>query len=363
MAASVRSFRPPFCPSADCDSHSSPRPWRFIKKGFFLRDATPRSVQRYRCQHCGRNFSSQTFTTTYWLKKPHLLEPLFMKLVGCMALRQIAREVGVSKSTIQRLTERLGRHCLLLHETLRPKQPQEPLVLDGFRTFEHSQYWPMDLNLVVGPSHYLYGFSDAPLRRSGTMTPKQKEKRALLEKRFGRPDPRATEKSVEELLRRVVPPRTKIELASDDHQAYPRAIRRLKDRVILHTTTSSKEARTPANPLFPVNQADHLIRHSSANHKRETIAFSKRRQGALYRLWVFLIWKNNVKHRSENKRDGPPAKVLGMIKRALTPRQILSRRLFPEHAQLSGWLERCYFARIETAALERNRIHEARYAS
>jgi hypothetical protein len=39
---------------------------------------------------------------------------------------------------------------------------------------------------------------------------------------------------------------------------------------------------TAQNPLFPVNLADLLLRHSSANHKRETIAFSKRRQGAMY---------------------------------------------------------------------------------
>ena len=121
-------------------------------------------------------------------------------------MRQIARETGVSHSTIRRLSDRLGRHCLLFHEAMRPKGcPSEPLVLDGFRTFEHSQYWPLDLNLVVGTSLFVYGFNDAELRRSGTMRPAQAVKRALLEKRFGRPAPGATEQQVHALLARVIP--------------------------------------------------------------------------------------------------------------------------------------------------------------
>jgi len=360
MPASTIESIPPHCPNMDCDSHSSPDTWRFIKKGFFVRDRRPRVVQRYRCQHCHRNFSSQTFSTTYWLKRPDIFKSLFMKTVGCMAHRQIGREAGVSKSTIQRQIARLGRHCLLFNELVRPDLPEECLVLDGFRSFEHSQYWPMDVNLVVGRSGYVYGFSDAPLRRSGTMTPKQKQNRERLETRYGRPDPQATRKSAEEVLRRVIPVGAKVELATDEHPAYPRAIARLTGREIIHSTTSSKAARTPVNPLFPVNQTDHLIRHSSANHKRETIAFSKRRQGAMDRLHVFATWKNNVKHSSENRCDGPPGVALGLIPRALTVGEILGRRLFPW--KLTGWLERCYFGRIETAAIRNNRIHELRYA-
>jgi hypothetical protein len=100
-------------------------------------------------------------------------------------MRQIAREHRVSHSTIRRLSDRLGRHCLLFHEQMRPRAcPEEPLVLDGFRTFEHSQYWPMDLNLVVGESLFVYGFNDTELRRSGTMRPSQRLKRRLLEMSF-----------------------------------------------------------------------------------------------------------------------------------------------------------------------------------
>ena len=358
-----RSGSPAFCPNPRCDSRAKSTPWRYKKKGFFCRDRKPRRIQRYVCQHCGRNFSSQSFDVSYWLRCSHLLEPLFKRLVSCSGLRQIAREMGVAHSTIQRATERLGRHCLLFHERLRPKAaPAEPLVLDGFRTFEHSQYWPLDLNLLVGASHYVYGFNDAELRRSGTMRPSQRRKRARLERRHGRPDPRATRRQVEELLGRVVPPGAAAVIRSDEHPAYRQAMRRLRDRSFRHEPTPSTAARTAQNPLFPVNLADLLLRHCGANHKRETIAFSKRRQGALYRAAIWVVWKNYIKSLSENRRDAPPAKALGLIERALSVREVLAQRLLPSRETLSGWIEACYFGRIPTRAIASCRAHRAQYA-
>ena len=364
MTTSTTRFRPPFCPNPRCDSREDPATWRYLKKGFYPRDAPPRRIQRYRCTRCHRYFSSQTFSVTYWLRRPELLEPVFHRLIGCSGFRQIAREWGVSHTTVRRLSDRLGRHCLLFHEARRPKGcPREPLVLDGFRSFEHSQYWPMDLNLVVGTSLFVYGFNEAELRRSGTMRPAQAVRRQVLEKRYGRPDPQATRKRVEELLRRVVPPGSAVVLRSDEHASYPQAMKRLRDRQFLHERTSSREARTTSNPLFPVNLTDLLLRHSSANHKRETVAFSKRRQSALYRLAMWVVWRNYMKDRSENRPKGTPAQALGLTRRAFGLSDVLRSRLFPDRvASVRGWLADCYFGRITTRAIEHCVVHRARYA-
>jgi hypothetical protein len=336
-----------------------------VRKGFFLRQRRPRRIQRYRCQHCGRGFSSQTFSTTYWLKRPDLLRALFFRSLACSAHRQVAREFDVAHTTIQRQLERVGRHCLLLHERLRPRGPlAEPLVLDGFRTLESGHYWPFDLNLLIGAdSHFLYGFQDAELRRGGRMRPGQRRHREALERRHGRPHPQATREAVRELVARVVPPDTGVEIRSDEHRAYPQAFRRLGGRRrVVHTPTSSRAARTSHNPLFAVNLADLLLRHSGANHKRETIAFSKRRQGALYRVAIFAVWRNYVKSVSERKRDAPPAVRLGLIPRPLRVDDLLGRRLFPWHTPLRGWLRRCYSGQIPTRCLARCRVHRKRYA-
>ena len=155
---------------------------------------------------------------------------------------------------------------------------------------------------------------------------------------------------------------TAVAIASDEHAAYPQAFARLPDRRIDHATTSSKASRTPANPLFAANLADLLLRHGGANHKRETIAFSKRRQGALYRAAIWAVWRNFMKSRSENKRDEPPGVLLGLVRRRLQVRDVLRRRRFPWRYDLAPWVERCYFARIATRAIGRCRTHDLRYA-
>ena len=363
MPTGPRPFDPPHCPNPDCDSHAEPGTWRWIRKGFFQRRSDRRPVQRYRCSHCHRSFSSQTFSSSYWLKRPDLLKPVFHRILACSALRQIAHEYGVSHSTIQRLVERLGRHCLLVHESLRPRSgPMEPVVLDGFRSFEKGQYWPFDLNLVVGQSHFIYGFNDAELRRSGTMTAAQRKKRRALEESFGRPHPQATREAVKELVERISPAGSPLELWSDEHQSYPRALRALENRQIRHHTLSSKRARTPRNPLFPANLADLLLRHTGANHKRETIAFSKRRQGALYRAAIFVVWRNYLKRSSERRKTPPPGVRIGAVPGRMQAASLLRQRRFPWRIPLSEWVERCYFGRIPTRSIPNGAEHRLRYA-
>ena len=87
----AKSWLPPFCPNPRCDFHADPTGWRFHKKGFYHRDARPRRIQRYRCTRCGRCFSSQTFSTTYWLRRPDVVEPIVGLLLSCSGFRQAAR--------------------------------------------------------------------------------------------------------------------------------------------------------------------------------------------------------------------------------------------------------------------------------
>jgi transposase-like protein len=357
---------PPFCPNPECHFHRSDGArWRYLHDGFFARHRPPHVVQRYRCSHCGRRFSDQTFRTTYWLKRPELLQPVFWHLLGCCGFRQIAREFAVSPSTPLTHAARLGRHCLLVHEQLRPRGSlTEPLALDSFISFELSQYHPTAFHLAAGQqSHFLYGFTESELRRSGRMTRRQRRRRAVLEARYGRPQPRAVERDVAELLNIVAPRPQTLELHSDEHTDYPRALGRLGHLTFNHRTISSRAARTSRNPLFAINLMDLLIRHSGANHKRETIAFSKRRQSAAERLAVFLVWRNYVKSFSERARDGTPAMRLGILEQRLTARELLARRLFPSRVELPQRWAKYYWREVGTRRIAHCATHRLRYAA
>jgi hypothetical protein len=359
-------FTPPFCPNPSCSYHAgSTLGWHFIRAGWFSRLASPRRIQRFQCRHCRRHFSSQTFSATYWLRRPELLEPLFHQLVACSGFRQIARQFSISPQSVLTHSARLGRHCLLFHASHRPRGViAEPLTLDGFESFEHSQFHPTRFHVVVGKrSHYFYGFTDSELRRSGRMTRRQRLRRAELEDRHGRPDPRSTEQEVAALFRILAPQPQALQLFSDEHTDYPRAIRRLTHLEITHRTISSRASRTPQNPLWPINLLDLLIRHCGANHKRETIAHSKRRQSAVERLWVFLVWRNHLKWCSERRHDETPAMRLGIESRRQSVKRILERRLFPTRIELPERWARYYWRKIRTRVLRNNREHLLRFAA
>ena len=365
MSDATRVTAPPFCPNAACPFHTGPTvSWRWVRHGSFCRRFAPTRVQRYRCGHCGRTFSDQTFRPTYWLKRPDLLREVFHDLVACAAFRQIARKHDASPQTVLLHAARLGRHCQLFHERLRPTGPvSEPLVLDGFQSFELSQYHPTLFHVVAGQeSHYFHGFTHSELRRSGRMTRAQRRRRAELERAFGRPDPRSVRREVAGVLALVAPRPQRLVLHSDEHADYPRALRDVPHLTIEHRTISSRAARTSRNPLFAINLLDLLIRHSGANHKRETIAFSKRCQSAIARLWVFLVWRNYGKWFSERHRGQTPAMRAGVCGQRWSVARILAERLFPGRIRLPApWFE-YYRGLTPTRRIRNPRIHRLTYA-
>ncbi len=359
-------FRPPFCPNPDCSYHNELQPgWRYKKTGFYTRQTAPHRIQRFTCLCCSRSFSTQTFSTTYWQKRPDLDRQLFTKSTGCMSNRQVARDLGVNPETINRHLARLGRHCLLFHARMMSTgPPAAQIVIDGFVTYEWSQYFPFHHHLAVEKEtdFFLY-FTDSEVRRSGAMTKRQKQRREELEHLHGRPDPRAVQKDVAELLDVVAGGQPRVTVYSDEHRAYPRALRAagIAGR---HEVTSSRAHRGNRNPLWEVNLLDLLIRHSGANHKRETIAWSKRRQGSAERLAIFLVWRNYMNGRREKRRGSrTPAMVHGAASKRLTADEILEERILPSKVQLPsrwrGYYKRC----LNTRAMENNRSHELKYAA
>jgi hypothetical protein len=366
-------FIPPFCPNPECEFHQPSEKWRYKLSSWYWRDATAEWIRRFKCLHCGRSFSRSTFSVSYWLHKPELLPVIAGLSVSCVCLRQMARQLGISHNTVGRYLDRIGRHCLLHHQRLLAEfEIPESIAVDGFESFEYSQYFPFHFHLATGrDSWFIYHFTDSPLRRKGRMTKEQKERRNELEAQLGRPDPKAIEKDMMELLETVVSKmhrRASAEIHSDEHPAYPRSIRRLhRSRPELpsidHRTILSTEARTTRNPLFTINRVDLLIRHCGANHKRETIAFSKQRQRAAHRMAALLVYLNEIKWQREN---GPPrsvAMILGLRKSLLNWKELLAERLFPTHVRLRGRWKDYYRGQVKTSIFGSRQVpHQLKYA-
>jgi hypothetical protein len=280
-----------------------------------------------------------------------------------MANRQIARALSCSPGTVAHQIARLGRHCLLLQagELVRIPAPKE-IAIDGFETFEYSQYFPFHHNVAVDvASGYFLYHTDSPLRRKGRMTAHQRRRREALEETLGRAHPRAVEAGVRELLEGLISHQRTITIRSDDHRAYPRSMASLSSQ-IAHRITSSKQRRDPRNPLWEINLLDLLIRHSTAAHKRETIAWAKRRQASIEKLAILQVWRNYIKRRTEKGNRVTPAMLLGVARRPWRVTDVLAQRLFFDNGALSPRWEHYYRRLVETRALRVNRVHHLSYA-
>jgi len=169
----------PFCPNPDCPHHqTAPEDTWYVALGFYHTTCFGR-VHRYRCKTCGRIFSSQTFSLDYYAKKRldyHHLERL---VSSSMSQRALSRHFKVSLGTINNRIQRLSHQSLATHALLRPQAtPTEAVCIDGFVSFDCSQYFPNNITLsLTASSQFILSLTHATLRRSGRCTNAQKQRK------------------------------------------------------------------------------------------------------------------------------------------------------------------------------------------
>jgi hypothetical protein len=131
-----------------------------------------------------------------------------------------------------------------------------------------------------------------------------------------------------------------------DYQVAARAAD-LESRVVLRAfpnpkrgpkgTPRSPEAKERDRAMFPVDQLHQLLRHTCADHKRETIAFGRRLESIVGRVHLLAVWKNFIKCRSERRPDRTtPAMRRGLADTRWGWERVLSRRLFSARELLSA---------------------------
>jgi len=120
-----------------------------------------------------------------------------------------------------------------------------------------------------------------------------------------------------------------------EHRAYPNPRRGPKG-----SPRSAKAIRRDRE-MFPVDTLHNLLRHSECHHRRETIAFGRRTNAILERLYLASVWRNFVKKVSERRPfKVTPAMRVGLTTEPWTWRRVLSRRLFPGRVFLpKSWID------------------------
>jgi len=312
-----------FCPRVGCRAHSLTPPedsW-FHRHGFHLTKAFGR-VQRYRCRLCGKTFSDQTFLLNYWLKKPTDFRSLGRQINSGSSSNFVARHHHLSADSMRIRADRLARNSLFLQSLLTDSLLiNEPLVTDGLESFVLSQYFPVELNILIGAhSEFVYFFTESHSKRKGRTTEEQKRmKQVVYEgKSFSASSLPVMFTLLLDYLDGRCAHKSQV-LRSDLHSVYHTAISGWNESghrspLLIHRCTSSKQPRDRSNPLFAVNYFDRLIRKDIPNHRRETTCQARNDRNLLSRFAYYVVTHNYWKpKRIRSNAAQIPEKHVGRV--------------------------------------------------
>jgi transposase-like protein len=323
-------FQPPRCPNRRCPQHARPARRFFVRRGSYHPKCRPSPVPRFRCKHCLRGFSRQTFRADYRDHRPDLNVPLFRSIASGIGLRQTARNLGLTLRCTELKFRKLARHLRRANLNLRGPLPKgSRLQLDELETYEGRRNTrPLSVPLLIDrETRFMIWAESAPIRPHGRMSEARKRALAADEARFGpRRDTsrRAVRRTLErgaELARGL----ERVVLETDEKSTYPVLAREVFGDRLAHATTNSKLARMTWNPLFPINHAEAMLRDLAGRMRRQSWLVSKRRRYLDLGLQLYMAYRNYVRRRF-NHDEQSAAQLAGFVPRRLRFGELVSWR-------------------------------------
>ncbi len=320
------------CPK--CKSNTLVK-WGYIKN---VKCISGKSRQRYKCMKCNKGLSQNTGNFSFRSKKndPALNSKIFQAFIHGLSNRKIARFFRISEHCVRLRLDRMAKKAFLFHSDIVSEYKiRESIAYDGLENFSGSQYDPNNIQHAIGAeSLFIYDFNFAPLNRKGRTSVWQKNRLAEIEAQFGRYMPSAIRVQSAKIFKRIhkMASDGQLELLSDEHFQYKRALAEIEPYVFKHLRISSKACRNFQNILFSVNHTDLLIRNSVAAFERETISFSKTAGRMCQKYMLFMLNRNYMvpqftkKHvRRPKAHLQSPAQALNLCDRLLGFKDIFVR--------------------------------------
>ncbi len=300
------------CPNLNCNREPSlldsrclvsPRSRPIVRKGSFYRARDRRFITKYLCKNCGRHFSASTHSLDYRQKKRDL-NPVVEKLFASgVSQRRMAILLQVNPKTIVRKFRLMAARARVEHEGRLLELARSPIAevqFDDLETFEHTKCKPLSVTLAVNKkTREILGFQVSRMPASGRLA-------EISRRKYGyRKDERP--KGWELLfraLRTVVRPGACME--SDQNPHYPRYIKKHLKNVchIAHpgargAITGQGELKKLAfDPLFALNHTCAMLRANLNRLFRRTWCTTKKPEGLIDHLSIYLRYHNTVLIRS-----------------------------------------------------------------
>jgi len=263
--------------------------------------------------------------------RPDLNPRLFQALASGLGLRQSSRNLRLSLRCTELKFRKIARHLRRQHLNVRGPLPQDAgFQLDEIETFETQRNTrPLSVPILIETqTRFVVWAEAAPIRPRGKMTPSRRRAIEKDEARSGRRQDRSRGSLRRTLARAaaLVSEAGKVRLHTDKKSTYADLAREaFGSERLVHTQTSSRLARTVANPLFPINHTEAMARDLLGRLRRDSWLVSKKRRFLDLGLQIFLAYRNYVRRRF-NWDEESPAQRLGLAPRRLSETEMLGWR-------------------------------------
>ena len=268
---------------------------RLHKFGMFRRKSDSRTIQRYRCQSCGKTMSNATIDPACWQKKRHLNHNCMMLLASCVSMRRISKVMNLNQKTVARKLVYLG-NTLKLRLNQADIRDVTHVQFDELQTIEHSKCKPLSVAMAVSKTdRQILGFHVSKMPATGHLANPSRKK-------YGpRPDHR--KRGLRQLFRDLQPKLSPtIEMTSDECTFYGPAVQRYFPQAVYHQFKGEKSAvygqgelkRVKRDPLFSINHSFAMLRANINRLIRKTWCTTKKISRLIDHLSIYT-WIHNIK--------------------------------------------------------------------
>ncbi len=266
-----------------------------VKFGRYLRREDVQTIQRYRCNQCGKCHSSATHAPTYRQKRRRLNRLVAMDIASSTAQRRIAIKHGCHRTTVARKIEYLAERAKLKTAAwLKQLGPVDQVQWDELITYEHSRLKPLSVAVMsCVRTRAILGFGVAQVPAAGQIAIKSREKYGLRPNLSG-----AMRKTVLRSLVDTLCP--SVFISSDEHQRYSGEIKQFFPNAV-HVQHRSKRGsltgqgelkRTGYDPLFSINHTLAMMRDNIKRLTRRTWCTTKKAEALEDVIAVYVHYHN-----------------------------------------------------------------------
>ncbi|MGE3172660.1 MAG: hypothetical protein AB7O97_08530 [Planctomycetota bacterium] len=255
---------------------------------------------------------------------------MFEMVASGVGLRQTARIVRLDVHSLRKKVRKIARTCGALHANSCSSLPSgRTYLLAELETCESTPIRALTVaTCIERETWFVVDVAAAPIRRLAKRGSRRRRRQEREEARVGKRRDAGRE-CVRGILERLaaLSPTGVLELRTTGRSSYRTITRSVFGCRAVHEPSTAKTTHGPHDALFPIRNTIQTMRCVHSRLRRNSWLASKSLAWLRLHLRIFVVYRNYVRRRFHH--DAPtdcPARLLGLIPRALRTDEVLSWR-------------------------------------